>query len=370
MKKLSLVLVSCLSCVLVLVSVSCTNSNAISSTPTDNSLGSTSIIPNNSSNATTLMLSDENTTYNFSGQNITLDATVQAANSSVNVGAVTFTVKDTSGNILGSPVTGNVTNGSASAIYALPGQTIPGEYNIDGSYKGVNFKSSNGTASLTVTKPATSTAVNSQTLTYSESGQNITLQATVSAAGSTINEGKVTFTIKDSHGNVVGNPVWGTVTNGGVSAAYSLPAGTGASTYSIDGDYSADNLENSNGITSLTVNKATTSIMISSNWTTGYAGSVTVTAAVTSDGGIVNDGKVTFSGGMAQDSKTLVGVVIDNTMAPPVSVAVSNGIATATFSASPNDPTYSTNYAPSVRSDYSGGDNFQSSIGVLNFIIK
>jgi hypothetical protein len=357
MKTKLIIIASCLFIILFLASEGCKGGNSSSSTPYNNLSKSTSNTQNNSTGATTLMLSDVNTNYNYSVQNITLSATVSSSNSQVNVGAVTFTVQDNKGNILGVPVTGNVTNGGASAVYNLPGGTIPSEYNINGNYKGNNYKSSNGGANLIVNKTSTSTAVESQNLTYSGSGQNFTLVATVSAAGSIVNEGKITFTVKDSHGNPVGSQVWGLVTNGGTKAAYSLPGGSNAATYSIEGDYTAENLENSKGMTSLTVNPAPTTITETN--TSGDGASMTFTFTVTSPAGTVNEGQVTF----VTLNTGLVWFYNINVPAP-APIAVKGGIATVTLNGNTKDPNFNTGMHSSINWTYSdNGGNFKTSNG-------
>jgi hypothetical protein len=272
-----------------------------------------------------------------------------ASNSSVNEGTVTFTVNDTSGNILGVPAIGPVVNGGASASYSLPGKTVPSTYSIYASYKGNNFKPSNGTANLVVSKPATVVTFTSPSVTYSDSGQNIILTAQVTAANSIINEGKVTFSITDSHGSQVGVPVWGMVINGSATSAFSLPAGTPASQYRLEGDYSADNLQNSNGVGSVTVEKEATTIKVPDviSHTTGEQ-TITLTAMVTTaDGSIVNDGTVTFAPWDYWNGSAWTGT-------HPITVPVKNGIATTPYTMNGIVGwTFS-------NATYNGGSNFQS----------
>ena len=74
---------------------------------------------------------------------------------------VTFTVRDSSGNALGSPVSAPVVNGAAAAPYVLPAGLAPGSYSVDAAFSGdVNLQASADTAhTLTITAaPTTTTA--------------------------------------------------------------------------------------------------------------------------------------------------------------------------------------------------------------------
>ena len=78
-----------------------------------------------------------NATANFSNvsQNVTLSATVSSGAGTVNVGAVTFTVLNSSNVAIGSG-SGTVTGGSVSAAVTLPAKTPAGAYKIDAEYSG------------------------------------------------------------------------------------------------------------------------------------------------------------------------------------------------------------------------------------------
>jgi hypothetical protein len=71
------------------------------------------------------------------------------------------------------------------------------------------------------------------------SGQNVTLQATVSAAGSSfpVNEGTVTFAVFAGNTQVGTAVTSATVSGGAASVSYALPVGTLAGTYSIHATY-------------------------------------------------------------------------------------------------------------------------------------
>jgi len=303
----------------------------------------------NSKAGTSLVVADQYVTYSFSDQGMTLTATVTALNSSVNGGTVTFTVKDNSGNTIGVPATGTVTNGGASAVYSLPGGTAASIYRIEGSYSGNNLGIINGTASLKVNKATAAMELNSPNTAYSDSGQNILLTATLTVAGSTVNEGMVTFTVKDSHGNIVGLPVWSMVTAGATSATYSLPGGSPASDYRIEGNYSADNLVASLGVSDLMLKQAaTTTIVTNTAITTDNLHQATLTATVTAVGATVNQGTVTFH---------IYHNDWDGTwnLGAPTQAPVVNGVATVLYTLP------SGSWPSNVVAEYSGGDNFQPS---------
>ena len=90
---------------------------------------------------------------------------------------------------------------------------------------------------------ATETAAQSAQASFGTAGQTINLTATVSTpADVPINDGTVTFTVLNGT-QVIGQataPV--TVTNGSVTAAYSLPGNTAVGTYTIDASYSGTSL--------------------------------------------------------------------------------------------------------------------------------
>jgi trimeric autotransporter adhesin len=85
--------------------------------------------------------------------------------------------------------------------------------------------------------PTTTTAANAST-TFNSSNQNVTLSATVTSGGGTVNAGTVTFTVSQG-GTTIGTPVTsGTVTGGAASATFVLPGGTATGTYTITAAYS------------------------------------------------------------------------------------------------------------------------------------
>jgi hypothetical protein len=119
-------------------------------------------------------------------------------------------------------------------------------FSSDGAMIGilVDINPAGGAGATTTTTASNATAL------YSTSSLPVTLNATITAAGTTINTGTVTFTVL-SGGVPLGSPVTsGTVTNGNASATYTLPAGTLVNSYTILAAYSgATGLANSSDLT-------------------------------------------------------------------------------------------------------------------------
>ena len=75
-------------------------------------------------------------TYSPSNQALNLSATVtDSAGITINEGTETFTILNGT-QVIGVPTSVTVTNGAASAMYTLPGNTLPGKYIIEASYSG------------------------------------------------------------------------------------------------------------------------------------------------------------------------------------------------------------------------------------------
>jgi len=186
--------------------------------------------------ATITSAADKSANYSDNDQTVMLTATVSG--SVVNEGSVTFTVRSSAGNAIGSPVTSApLTNGAASASYSLPGGTLPGNYRVEASYSGsVKFSASSDTSkSLTVNKAPTTITVKNKQVFFATNEQVVALTATVS--GSTVNEGTVTLQVLDGI-TAIGSAVTVAVTNGTATASYRLPANTAIKSYTIAGSYS------------------------------------------------------------------------------------------------------------------------------------
>jgi hypothetical protein len=186
--------------------------------------------------------------YNAASQPFTLTATVtDPADSSdlVNEGTVTFTIEDSGGHVVGIPVSAPVQNLKAFASYIVPPGLVPGAYyNIVVSYKDAAGNYSDGGDQnniLTVNPAVVTTTAEPPSVSVSHTSRTIALGALVkdqSFPNSTINEGTVLFSVLDSSGNLIGAPVQGTVTSGFASAAFAVPAGVPAGSYTIEASYS------------------------------------------------------------------------------------------------------------------------------------
>jgi sugar lactone lactonase YvrE len=118
---------------------------------------------------------------------------------------------------------------------------------------------------LAFSAPATVSA-NAANVTFSPSNQNVTLSASVTRPGGTVNSGTVVFTVVDTSGPVatqIGSstsPV--SVSSGTASTTFVLPGGTTAGTYSIRAAYSGTKIlrSASDSTNLLTVGKATPTV--------------------------------------------------------------------------------------------------------------
>ncbi|HKR14569.1 MAG TPA: Ig-like domain-containing protein [Pyrinomonadaceae bacterium] len=189
--------------------------------------------------ATTTTVSDATAAFSTSNQNVALSANVTTSAGIVNDGTVTFTVRNSSSVVIGAPVVGNVSGGAATASYTLPGGTPAGSYTITGEFSGgAVTAASSDTATLSVTAVATTTTVADKTVSSSASNQNVALSANVTSSAGIVNDGTVTFTVRNSSNVVIGVPVVGNVSGGVATANYTLPGGTPAGTYTITGAFS------------------------------------------------------------------------------------------------------------------------------------
>jgi len=217
----------------------------------------------------------------------------------------------------------------------------------------------NQTVSVTINIiGSTTTSASNATATYSSGSQAVSLSATVTSGGGTVNSGTVTFSVFNGGTQIGSSTSPAGVTGGSASASYSLPGGTGAGTYTIVASYvGAGNFASSSDNThTLTVNAAGTTttavnqrVPFSSN-----SQSVTLSATVTSTAGTVNGGTVTFSvfsGGSQIGSST-----------SPASV--SNGTASASYTL----PGGTAIGIYSVQAVYAGAGGFSSSSDDAHFL--
>jgi len=244
---------------------------------------------------TTTTVAPQAVTFSSAAQNVTLTAAV-AAGSAVNEGTVTFQIMDGAANVGTAVTSATLSNGAASAIYALPAGLLANTYTIQATYSGgTNFVASSGSESLIVKPPApptqtdTATIVSNNAVTFSSGIQHVTLTAGV-VPGATVNEGTVTFQVVDAASNPIGAAVpSATLTGGNASVSYALPAGTGANTYTIQAAYSGGpNFLASIGSGTLTINKAQSVTQFTSTAPASLPlnGTYTPTASSTGDGSL------------------------------------------------------------------------------------
>ncbi|MGH7223673.1 MAG: hypothetical protein ACRELF_10625, partial [Gemmataceae bacterium] len=119
--------------------------------------------------------------------------------------------------------------------------------------------------------------------------------------GTTVNEGKVLFTVVNGTGQTIGTAASKSVTsNGSASVSYTLPANMLAGSYTINVSYSdssGDFKDGGDTSAPLAVSAASTTLTAKSVMAT-YSTSlqdVTLSATVTSTVGPVNAGKVAFT---------------------------------------------------------------------------
>ena len=173
-------------------------------------------------------------------------------------------VYDPSGSTnVGTPITDNVVNGAASGTYTIPTGTPGGVYTIQAVFSGTSTLSgsSDSAHTLTIGEAATTTAASSTTTFFSAPNQTISLSATVTSSAGIVNEGTETFTIL-SGTTTVGTPATANVSNGAVTASYTLPGGTSVGTYTIEAVYNGtvDYGTSTDTSQSLTINAGPTTI--------------------------------------------------------------------------------------------------------------
>ncbi len=282
--------------------------------------------------------SNLSTPFSESQQTVSLSANVSDTtnpSTTVSEGTVTFTVKDSSGNTIGSSVQGPVSNGKASANFNLPSNEAAGKYTIAVSYSdsaGTFTDGGDTSGTLTVNPAIVKVVAGNSSATFSKSSQTVTLTANLtddSFPSETVKDGTVTFTVKDKNGFVVGSSVQGTVSGGKAAANFTLPAGSARGTYTVavaysdssgSGNFSDDGTDTSGQLNVSPAGTTTQASNATANFSTSSQ-NVTLTATVTSGSGVVNEGKVSFT-------------LIDsngNTIGSTTSSAVTNGSASVSY---------------------------------------
>jgi hypothetical protein len=282
--------------------------------------------------ATVTSTASVSTTFSTAPRSINLAATVTSAAGVVGEGTETFTILSGAA-VVGTPITVSVLGGAAAATYALPAGIPVGTYTIRAVYNGT---ASLGTSSdtgqqLTVGTAGTTTAAAAASTAYSTFAQSINLAATVSSPAGVVGAGTVTFVVLNG-ATVVGSPAVVNVAGGTAAAAYTLPAGTPAGTYTIRADYAgtADLTPSTDATHSLTVAQVgtTTAAADATAALSDGAQTVALTAVVTSAAGFVSVGAATFT---VRSGAAVVGT--------PVTVNVVGGSAAAGYALPAGTPT-------------------------------
>jgi len=274
---------------------------------------------------TTTAATAASATYSSATQTVNLGATVSSGGGAVNEGTITFTILNGTTPV-GSPVTVNVANGSASTPYTLPAGASAGSDTISAVFSGTgDYAASTDTSqALTIARLGTSTTSTLTSASYDTAAQTIQLTANVAGSSGPINEGTITFTIL-SGSTVIGTASTANVAAGVATASYVLPGNlpTG-STYTIQAAFntSTNYLGSTGANGKLTIVQAKPVVTASTD--AGVydprAESIAAHATILSLGTNVNEGTVTFQ---AYNGTTAVG--------SPVTVNVSNGAANGTI---------------------------------------
>jgi sugar lactone lactonase YvrE len=312
---------------------------------------------------TTGLTANPTVSFSAGNQNVTLTATVNSPGDVVNEGTVFFDVFNSANVQIASVASNSINLGTAAATLVLPGGTGIGAYAIQVSYSDADtsiFQSSvNATdGTLTVVAAKTTTVAAAATAVFGLADQQVDLTATVVSAGGSVNTGTVDFSVLKGN-TLIGNVVAGTPVNGLATAAYTLPAGTAAGSYTIDAVYlPGPNLGASSDVTrQLTVTPAPTAVVANNATTTFSPGQQKLTLiAVVRSGGIgINDGSVTFT--VYTSHHVRVGL-------PVTSGPVTAGNASAVFVV----PAGQTAGIYSIEADYFSNGNYQVSADTTHLV--
>ena len=171
------------------------------------------------------------------GSSVPLTATVTSDVGPVSVGTLTFTILNGTTPI-GTPVTVPVMRGNATANYAIPTDTLPGNFVIRAVYSGTPFLAGSAAQGILTVQPvATSITINPiPTIPFNNNARTIPLTANVAAAGRIVDNGQVVFTVQMGN-QIFGTPTPAAVVNGVANVDYTLPAGTPAGIFTVVAQY-------------------------------------------------------------------------------------------------------------------------------------
>ncbi len=188
--------------------------------------------------ATTVTPSSATATFSSAtGEGTTLTADVTSAAGTINQGAVTFTIVNSSGTDVVPPITVNVLTGVASENYLLPANTGAGTYTIEAVYDGTPSYSASlpVNSTLTISAAQTTTIASNASIPFNTAAQSVPLTASVTSPGGSVG-GTVTFTVISGN-TTIGSPATVQLSAGTASTNYGLPPGQSLGVYTIDAVY-------------------------------------------------------------------------------------------------------------------------------------
>jgi len=207
---------------------------------------------------------------------------------------------------LGAPGTTTVPAASCTGAFSvnLSGLTPGTEYSYAAYATNVHDTGYGAIATVTTQFIPTVTPANA---TAQDVDASVTLSATVATNCATngscpvVNEGTVTFTVTDASDTTVGTAISGSVSGGGASASFAIPAGTAPGSYTITAAYhdTAGTFADSTGTATLTITPGPPSTLSLAPGTTTATVDTTVTETATVEDAlgypVANGTTVTFA---------------------------------------------------------------------------